>query len=57
MSIYIAAQYFILFEAMVPVRLVNASKLETPFLKSNYDLLIILLLSIKFIYLDVNTFL
>ena len=55
-SIDIAAQYFILFEAMVPVSSVNASEVETYFLKPNCDLLIILFFSIKSIYLDFKTF-
>ena len=57
MSIDIAAQYFICFVAMIPVRSVNASAVETPFLKPNCDLLIILFLIIKSIYLDFKTFL
>ena len=56
MSIDIAAQYFILFESMVPVRSVNASEVETPFLKPNCDLLNILFFYIKSIYLDFKTF-
>ena len=35
MFIDMAAQYFILFEAMVPVRSNNASEFENPLLKPN----------------------